>query len=102
MKNELNVRDDVSLLDAVHDNVTMVEAVTDGIYRLASAFRRTGNHDVADELFSYIEPLMTSAKQISASYSIELNDRVRQTQENSTNIIRGVLAGIEIGNKSDD
>ena len=89
----------ISLLDAVHDNRKTVDAVCDGLDHLASAFRRTGNHDVADELFDYIEPLMQSARQVAASYSIDLNGQVRQSQESSFNLLRGVLAGIEIGAK---
>lgn len=97
MRYDLPTDPSINLLDAVHDNVSTVDAVCHGLEHLAAAFRRTGNHDVADELFGYIEPLMQSARQVRASYCIDLNGQVQQSQEASFNLLRGVLAGIDIG-----
>lgn len=78
----------VSILDAIHRNRELVERICVKIDGLATGFYLTGNNHVGGMLDSWIEPLMQSAAQVAASYSVELKGQV----EHSESVAFGMLS----------
>ena len=88
-------------LDGVHDNTSEVYQVAEDLHDLAVAFNRTGNETVARKLSLLSAKLYSASRRINTVVSQELNRSVQQAQENSANLVRGVLAGIELGQNED-
>ena len=84
-------------LDRLHNADCELTAVHFGLLELAKAFAITGNRRVSDKLYDMAEAIHNSAKEIRDATSQELTDRVRQAQESSVNVLKGVLAGVELG-----
>lgn len=87
MRYDFETDENIRLIDAVHDNQRIVTDVCHGISSLARAFARTGNAEVAEELYGYIDPLMQSAKQVAAPYSIDLNGQLRHGEEMTAGLL---------------
>lgn len=66
---------------------------------LADAFERTGNWVVAKELAQTAENLTKAAEMIRQGAAQQINQRLRQSTESSTNIVLAALTGIEASSR---
>ena len=78
------------------DEVTRIAYV---LKNLAGAFERTGNAVVAKELDETAEQLTKVAKLIREGAAQQINERLRESTESSTNIVLAALAGIEVSSR---
>lgn len=69
------------LLDAIHDNVKLVNDVCYEIEDLALAADMIGNPILARKLRQYVSPLRESAKAISDAHSEELNTQIKHNND---------------------
>lgn len=67
--------------------------------RLSEAFKRTGNHFVADELDLHVRVLYECEGSLNSVSTVVSNLLLKQARENSANVLQATLAGIEIGER---
>jgi uncharacterized membrane protein YccC len=72
------------------------------ISELASAFSRTGNQTVADELDQVAEAIASAAQEIHDAYYDELTTNTRQSIVNGERFIGSVLKGLLDGKQPKD
>jgi len=87
MRYDHEIDEAMSLLDAVHRNRQITDSIAHHMEELAGALYRVGQTSVADEIICWIDPLMQSAKQVTSSYSIELNRQIGEQTAMSTNMV---------------
>lgn len=88
-------------LDRVHAADNVFRGLAMELVSLANAFRMTGNSTMSSQLFNMASELSDAADQVNKAVAKELNDSVRQAQENSANLVKSALAGIELGQNED-
>lgn len=94
MRYDLKTDPSIDLIDAVHDNQRLVSDVCHNLEDVARALSRVGMRDLADEIGVWITPLMQSAKQVAASYSLDVNKQIAHGEA----MIGGLLLATINGN----
>ena len=94
MKNDEIPPDKMILIGA--EEVTLIAR---GLSHLAGAFERTGNATVAKELDNTAEQLTKVAKMVRDGAVRLFNQRLAESAESSTNVVRAVLAGLQLSNR---
>lgn len=89
-----------SMSEAVHDTRDMMRSCVYSLDKMAEAFAITGNDKVATQLSQLAADLETQHKRLIEAYYKSVSDQLRETEQSTFNMVRGVLAGLEIGQKS--
>ena len=71
--------------------------IAEDLKRLASAFYITGNKQVADELSEHAFSIQKAVKQILTDEAMETNERLKDAEISSFNVLNAVMAGIKLG-----
>lgn len=80
------------------------DAAHKGIYHiefLANAFSITGNKEVSKELCEIANGLRKNIEEMRKLFDEELRRSVEVAEQNSANVLNGVLAGIRLKEKDD-
>ncbi|MBO9710532.1 MAG: hypothetical protein J7521_20215 [Caulobacter sp.] len=88
------------LNDVVHEHVGASRAIAGELCWLADAFSATGNQAVADRLVNIAQHVEALSKRLRDAFSADLNERLRESEQATMNMISGVLAGMNIGARS--
>lgn len=80
-------------LDRTSDVVCMLSGISGKLLALCDAFSVTGNDKMAERLFDMGRDLRRCIEAIDDNAYKEIERIAAQTQRNSTNLLRGVLAG---------
>lgn len=67
---------------------------------LASAFVRTGNHPISEELFSMAADLDKAKADMQTAWSTELDRAFLNAQQHSATVLKAALAGVTIASHS--
>jgi len=85
-------------LDDIHNGMRGLHAVNYELESLASAFRRVGNNDVADELLFIVDELRENQKLVNGAVSTSINERLSDSQKMTGSIISNVFGIMNKGN----
>ena len=83
-----------TLLDAIHDNTKLITRAVEGLESTADALHRVGLVSLAKEIDMHIAGLYLSARQIQASWSVDIGNQVRHGEEMIGGMLRLVLNGV--------
>jgi hypothetical protein len=81
-------------LNAIFDGLQELDYVASSLWGLASAFERTGNKLVSDELHEMADGIRTQADAIRRAYAAEVGNRADAAVENSRAMLQAVVAGV--------
>lgn len=83
--------------DQYYAAISRLQDVADDLSRLGKAFEQTGNSKMFNQLMNHVDNIDKSLEDIDRHVNSELNDKVRASEQATTNLIQCVLAGIDIG-----
>lgn len=89
-----------SYLDTIRKQQEELRLVSCILNNLADAFIMTGNEFMYDKLKYLSDKTFTSQKEIGDAVARELNRSIKQSQQNSKNMIEGILASRGIHNEN--
>ena len=86
-------------LDKFQNSQKALRCLIHQIDRRARAFAETGNTYMAVIMDGWVEALDEIETQNNKAISEQTSEYLRSAQQSSTNLLNGVLAGIELGQK---
>lgn len=88
-------------LDHTSDVVCVLSGISNKLFELHIAFSVVGNDKMSERLFDMGQDLRRCIEAIGDNAYNEIERIAAQTQRNSTNLLRGVLAGSYVGAKEE-
>lgn len=89
----------IDILDAIHKNSQIISRISRDLTYKASCHSEVGNDKVAEELYFYSEQLKRVSKEIHSLGGPMVDNYVKSVAEGNQNMMRAMLAGIELGDK---
>ena len=88
-------------LDEINEADQELFVVTEQLRYLSNAFYQTGNDAIGFKLSRAADKIEEANKKIRGAVAKELNRSIKQAEESSVNVFKGVMAGIELGQNED-
>ena len=88
-------------LDKTHTERKKLINMANELYDLSNAFWMTGNKMMGTRLKTFADQIYLSSQAIGEAVSKEIDARLKDAQESSVNLVKGVMAGIELGKNKD-
>lgn len=80
-------------IEKLHQHTAKLVDIGYAMRGLANAFSRTGNHQIAAELWEYADTSLTAASEIGHAFGGYIGEQVRASQESSVILTKAVLMG---------